>query len=112
MFGDRPAKMKWPRSQRFVLSERGLSAEQAYREVIVAARSQEGRDAFDAARLQWAASLGLEPDDGLYLAEVREGATQLPRIVEALQTCGKTKSDAISAVERLVEAGFVIAQTA
>lgn len=74
---------------------------------IVASRSAEGRAAFDAARASWAAELRIQPDDGLYLSEIRGGAVTLGQLVEALDSCGKTRKDAIAAVERLVDAGLV-----
>ena len=112
MLGDRTPKMRWPRAQRFVLSPRGIDAERRYRESIVASRGTEGRTSFDAARAEWARSLQLQPDDGLYLGEVSSGPIGLGQLVSALESCGKTRRDAISAVERLVDAGLVSAVTA
>lgn len=107
MIDERPPKMRWPRSQRFTLSPTGAEAERSYRELIVASRSTSGRASFDAARTEWAKALSLQPDDGLYLAEVAAGPIGLSKIIEALETCGKTKKDAITAVERLVDAGLI-----
>ena len=106
-FDERPARLRWPRSQRFVLSPRGVEAETQYRELIVASRSSGGRASFDQARAAWAATYQLQPDDGLYLAEVGAGPTNLPKLIAALETCGKTRPDAIAALERLVDAGFI-----
>lgn len=78
---------------------------------IIASRTAEGRASFDAARASWAAEFHVQPDDGLYLAEIRGGAVTLGQIVEALETAGKTRKDAIAAVERLVDAGLVDAST-
>lgn len=108
MLSDRPEKARWPRSQKFTLSPKGREVELAYRETIVAARSDTtGRDSFDAARARWAQQNGLQPDDGLYLGEVASAPVSLPRLVEALETCGKSKPDAVAAIGRLVDAGFV-----
>ncbi len=99
--------MRWPRSQRFTLSARGVEAEASYRDLIVASRAQDGRASFDEARARWAGNYKLEADDGLYLAEVRDGPINLPHIITALESCGKRRPDAISALERLVDAGFI-----
>jgi hypothetical protein len=106
-FGERPAKLRWPRSQKFVLSARGVEAETSYRELIVASRDGAGRASFDQARATWAGNYQLEADDGLYLAEVKAGAANLPKLIAALETCGKTRPDAIAAIERLVDQGFL-----
>jgi hypothetical protein len=104
---ERPPKLRWPRSHRFALSERGRTAELEYREKIVTARAEPGRASFDAARTAWAASHGLNVDDGLYLAELAGGPVTLPQIVAALETCGKNRVDAIAALERLADAGMI-----
>ena len=107
MLGDRPTRMRWPRAQRFILSPQGVEAERSYRESIVASRATEGRTSFDAARSQWASAHRVQPDDGLYLGEVSAGPIGLGQLVEALESCGKTRKDAIAAVERLVDAGLI-----
>ncbi len=104
---DRPPKMRWPRAQRFSLSTQGSAAETAYREQIVASRQTMGRASFDAARVAWAATHGLQVDDGLYLAEVASGPVSLPQIVGSLESCGKSRTDAIAALERLADAGML-----
>lgn len=106
-FDERPAKLRWPRSQKFALSQRGTEAESQYRELIVASREAAGRAAFDQARATWASTYSLEADDGLYLAEVKAGAATMPKLIAALETCGKTRPDAIKAIERLVDAGYI-----
>lgn len=104
---DPSPKRRWPRSERFTLSAKGDEAETAYRSTIVASRAQEGRASYDAARAAWAASFRVEPDDGLYLGEIRSGPTSLERLVEALETCGKTRKEALAALERLFDAGLI-----
>src|SRR5438132_1508215 len=103
MLDDIPPRRRWPRSQRFTLSEKGTAAELAYRSTIVESRSTEGRKSFDAAREAWAKGLGIQPDDGLYLGEVRTGPVTLEHIVESIESCGKTKKDAFAAIERLID---------
>lgn len=107
MIDDIPKKRRWPRSQRFLLSPKGQEAEQLYRSVIVSARDTGGRASFDEARKSWADTHKVQPDDGLYLGEVSSGPKALEQLVAALDDCGKTKADAIDALERLCDAGLV-----
>ena len=107
MLNDPTPKRRWRRAQRFELSEQGADAEARYRACIVAAREEGGRASFDAARLQWAAAQGLQPDDGAYLAELRAQPQTVPDLVVALESSGKTPSDALAAVGRLYDAGLL-----
>ncbi|MBI2891970.1 MAG: hypothetical protein HYY06_00345 [Deltaproteobacteria bacterium] len=109
MFQDPPSPRRWPRSQQFKLSERGTAAESSYRSTIIASRTEEGRASYDSARLAWAESFHLQPDDGLYLGEVREGPIRMEQIVDALLTSGKSRKDAVSALERLFDEGMIFA---
>jgi hypothetical protein len=104
MLQDPSPRRRWPRSQLFSLSAKGTDAEARYRTTIIASRAQEGRASFDAARSAWAAAFRVQPDDGLYLGEARSGPIKLEQLVEALETCGKTRKDAVAALERLVDA--------
>jgi hypothetical protein len=104
---ERPPKLRWPRSQRFLLSPRGGEAEASYRNMIVASRAQEGRASFDAARASWAGTYSVEADDGLYLAEIAAKPLNLTQLTEALEVCGKTRPDAINALGRLFDAGLI-----
>lgn len=110
MLQDPPPRRRWPRSQRFILSEKGVTAEADYRSTIIASRDDaaRGRDAFDAARTEWARTWGVQTDDGLYLGEVKAGPKTLEQLVTALETCDKTKQDAIEAVGRTFDAGLLI----
>jgi hypothetical protein len=92
----------------FSLTPAGRIAEASYRSQIVTSRARAGRASYDAARSAWATSLALEPDDGAYLGELRRGAKKLVWITEALAVCGKKRVDAISALERLLDAGLVM----
>lgn len=85
--------------------------EAAYRAGIVAARAQPGRRAFDAARTAWATPLDLQPDDGVYLVQLRSGTASLKELVEALADCGMRQADAVAALGRLVDAGLVEADS-
>jgi hypothetical protein len=102
-----PRKLRWPRSHRFSLSERGRTAEVEYREKIVSSRAEPGRASFDSARSAWATAHGLNADDGLYLAELATGPITFAQIVTALESCGKNRGDAIAALERLADAGMI-----
>ena len=99
--------MRFRARQRFRLEALGRSAEASYRSQIVASRTLPGRESYDAARAAWAAALSLQPDDGMYLGELRPGPTTLAAIIEALAQCGKSRADAVTAMGRLVDAGFV-----
>ncbi len=109
LLDDRPAKRRWPRSQKFILSEKGITAEADYRAVIVTSRSNDAgaRESFDAARTGWARTWGVETDDGLYLCEVSSGPKTLEQLVTALESCDKTKTDALAALGRTFDAGLV-----
>ena len=107
MLQDPSPRRRWPRSQRFALTDKGRDAEASYRSSIVSSRSQEGRASFDAARSTWAESFRLLPDDGLYLGEVAGGPINLEQIVKALEACGKTREDALTALGRLFDADLI-----
>jgi hypothetical protein len=107
MLQDPSPRRRWPRSQQFTLTDKGREAEASYRSSIVSSRTQEGRASFDAARSTWAKSFRLLPDDGLYLGELADGPINLGKIVEALQACDKTRQDALTALERLFDAGLI-----
>jgi hypothetical protein len=104
---DAKTPRNWPRTQRFVLSPAGSEAEAEYRSCIVASRTEQGRAAYDAAHFWRAAEYALQPDDALYLGEARTGPISIAEVVDSLDSCGKTKRDALFAIERLVERGFV-----
>lgn len=104
---DRPARLSWPRTHKFSLSPEGVEAESSYRECVVVSRAENGRASFDAARTLWAEKLSLDVDDGLYLAEIGNGPVNLAKIIEALDACGKSRADAIRALERLMARGMV-----
>ncbi len=104
---DNAPRQRWPRSQHFRLTEKGIEAEAQYREMIAAARDGQGRFSYDAARAAWALPLKLEPSDGLCLGELQTEPRTLPEIVLALEPCGSTKQEVRAAVERLVDGGFL-----
>jgi hypothetical protein len=103
------ARPRFRTRDRFALAPEGRKAEAAYRALIVAARKDPARGAFDAARAAWADALALAPDDGVYLGELRGRDASLVEIAQALLPCGLKRVDATAALERLVDAGLVTA---
>lgn len=109
---DVPAKHRWPRAQRFSLSTLGVEAEERYRGTIGDARAEGGRASFELARGQWAKAHGIQPEDGVYLGEVRSGPMNLAALVTAVDACGHTRSDVLAALGRLVDAGLLLTASA
>ncbi len=101
--------MRFHSRQKFSLAPRGRRAEASYRSLSVASRKEPGGPAFDSARSAWAISMNLQPDDGLYLGELRDRSANLSEMTEALDVCGKTRADATTTLGRLVDAGLVSA---
>jgi hypothetical protein len=97
---------RWPRGQRFRLTEAGLAAETAHAEAIRDARAQ-GRNALDGAQRRWSEPLGLEPGDGVVLCELKPGRLSLADVAGALENCGSSRGDVKEAVDRLVDRGLV-----
>jgi hypothetical protein len=97
---------RWPRGQKFALSQAGLTAEAAYREAVQGARSQ-GRAALEVAQRSWAAPLRVEPGDGVVLGELRGGRKSIAELARGLEGCGTTANEVKAAVDRLADAGLV-----
>lgn len=97
---------RWPRGQKFALSERGIVAEASYRDVVAAARSS-GRSALELAQQQWAVPLGVAPQDGVLLAQLRGGKRSIAEVARLLEDCGTTAADVKSAIDRLTDALLV-----
>lgn len=103
---DRP-RLKWPRSQRFILSPSGRGAFQSWQEALAAAQGQ-GKTAFDSAQQAWAKSAGVQPDDVTVLSELADSqGKRLEDVVAALQDVGASREQVKSAVERLYSAQLV-----
>jgi hypothetical protein len=100
------AGKRWPRGQKFSLSPAGVSAEAAYREVVVTARAQ-GRGTLEAAERAWAEPLHLQPGDGVVLGELRGGKKSIADIARGLEDCGTTPTEVKSAIDRLSEGALV-----
>ena len=97
---------RWPRGQRFALTAAGVSAEEALAAAVREARAQ-GRTALETAQLGWAGPLGLQPADGVVLAQLRQGRQSLADVAEALADCGLTRADVKLAMDRLVDRALV-----
>jgi hypothetical protein len=100
------AGKRWPRGQKFAMSERGSSAESAYRDAGQTARAQ-GRAALDAAQRAWAEPLQVDPIDGVVLGELRGGKRSIAEIARTLEDCGMTAAEVKTAIDRLTDAGLV-----
>jgi hypothetical protein len=100
-------KVRYGRTQKFRLSTKGLEAKVAYSRMIEAAKEGTGRAQFDAARASWGASLGLAPEDGLFLVEFGEGERTVAEASRNLEGCGTTAKEVKAAVERLLKSGML-----
>ncbi|MGC3996639.1 MAG: hypothetical protein QM767_03545 [Anaeromyxobacter sp.] len=97
---------RWPRGQKFTVSEAGTTADEAYRAAVQEARGV-GRGALDAALAAWAAPLGVAAGDGVLLAELRAKPRGLADLARSLEDAGASPTEIRAAVDRLVKAGLV-----
>jgi hypothetical protein len=97
---------RFPRGQKFTLSAAGKAAEEAYRAVVMAARST-GRSALDAAVAAWSSPLRVAPGDGVLLGELRGKPRGLSELSEGLDAAGIAPGEVRAAVGRLVAAGLL-----
>jgi hypothetical protein len=100
------AGKRWPRGQKFSLSQNGIAAEAAYREVVVTARAQ-GRAVLESAERVWAEPLQLKAGDGVVMGELRNGKKSIADVARALEDCGTTQAEVKAAIDRLSDAGLV-----
>jgi hypothetical protein len=103
---NRDAPKRWPRGQKFTLTERGATAEADYRSTVAESRSS-GRAVLDGALAAWAEPRGVAPKDGIVLAELRAGKSGVPQLVGSLETAGFAPDEVRAAIERLVAASMV-----
>jgi hypothetical protein len=108
MLDEKPAAppKRWPRGQKFTVSDAGLEAEEAYRATVGAARSS-GRPALEAALAAWAGPHNLSPGDGVVLSELRGKRLGVPDLCRSLEAAGIEPAEVRAAVDRLVAAGVV-----
>jgi hypothetical protein len=97
---------RWPRGQKFTVSDAGLEVEESYRATVTAARSS-GRPALEAALAAWSEPRGLSPGDGIVLSELRGKRLGLPDLCRGLEAAGIEPDEVRAAVGRLVTAGAV-----
>jgi len=100
------APKRWPRGQKFTLSEAGLAAEALHREAVSQARAS-GRSALDSALAGWSSPLGIAPGDGVVLVELRAGKKGLNELGRALEATGLEPAELKASVDRLFVAGLV-----
>ena len=97
---------RWPRGQKFTVSDAGVEVEESYRAMIGAARTS-GRSALEAALAAWAGPRGLSPGDGVVLAELRGKRLGLQDLCRGLEAAGIPPDEVRAAIGRLVAAGAV-----
>ncbi len=97
---------RWPRGQKFSVSSSGAAAEEAYRSAVLGARAS-GRATLDAALATWAAPRGLQPADGVILAELAGKRLGLSDLCARLEDAGIAPEDVRAGISRLVAAGIV-----
>jgi hypothetical protein len=67
----------------------------------------DGRTAFDAIRVEWAKSFGVEPEDGLLVSELAGPPLRLEDLLKSLEDTGTSRDQVKSALERLHTSGLV-----
>lgn len=107
MSDPKPERIRYGRSQKFRLSEKGNEAVQAYEATIAAARRGQGRSEFDAARKAWSTPRGLAPEDAQYLVEFGVAGRTLKETADALRDCGTTPGEVKDATDRLLGFGML-----
>jgi hypothetical protein len=95
-------KVKYSRSQKFRLSEKGAEAMKAYEVTIAEARTGNGRAEFEAARKAWGTPRGLTADDAPFLVEFGTAGRTLKETADALASCGTTTKQVKDAADRLL----------
>lgn len=101
-----PGTKRWPRGQKFTVSDTGLELDEAYRAAVTHARAS-GRAALDSALAGWAGPRGLAPGDGVVLAELKGKRLGLPDLCRNLDSSGIAPDEVRAALGRLVAAGAV-----
>jgi hypothetical protein len=103
---ERKGPKRWPRGQKFSLTDSGLTAEAEYRATVTEMRSS-GRSVLDGALAAWATPRGVAPKDGVVLGELRDGKSGVNDLVRGLEPAGFAPDDVRSAIERLVAAALL-----
>ena len=103
---ERKGPKRWPRGQKFSLTEIGLSAEAEYRATVTEMRSS-GRSVLDGALAAWATPRGVAPKDGVVLVEFRDGKAGVTDLLRELEPAGFAPDEVRAALERLVAAALL-----
>jgi hypothetical protein len=103
---ERKGPKRWPRGQKFALTENGLSAEAAYRTAVTEMRGS-GRSVLDGALAAWATPLGVAPKDGVVLEQLRGGKSGVSDVLRELEPAGFQPDEVRAAIERLVAAQMI-----
>jgi hypothetical protein len=103
---DRKGPKRWPRGQKFSLTESGTTAEAEYRATVTEMRTS-GRSLLDGALAAWAAPRGVTPKDGVILGELRTGRSAMPDLFRDLEPAGFAPDEIRGAIERLVGAALL-----
>jgi len=97
---------RWPRGQKFALSQGGRDAHEAHRAAVASARGL-SRSALEAALAAWAEPRQVQPGDGVVLGELRDRPRGLPEVTRGLESAGSSAAEVRAALGRLVAAGLV-----
>ncbi|HSM93882.1 MAG TPA: hypothetical protein VLT47_13450 [Anaeromyxobacteraceae bacterium] len=103
---ERKGPKRWPRGQRFALTDTGTSAEADYRTAVAESRAS-GRAVLEGALAAWAEPKGVAPKDGVVLGELRSGRSAMTELVRELEPAGFAPDDVRAAIERLVAAALL-----
>src|SRR5512133_4205520 len=103
---DRKGPKRWPRGQKFTLTEIGAVAEADYRNTVAESRSS-GRAFLDGALAAWAEPRGVSPKDGVVLGELRSARNGMADLFKELESSGFAPDDVRAAIERLVAAALL-----
>jgi hypothetical protein len=66
----------------------------------------------ETAERNWAAPLGIQPNDGVILGELRSGRRSIAELARDLESCGVTATEVKVVVDRLCEAQLAEPQPA
>ena len=97
----RPKKRRNARA-RYQLTELGETALAAYRGRVTDAQTH-GRDALEAAQLDWATANGVESGDALLLDELDGQPQTILELTRSLDTCGVKRPTVEAGIDRLSE---------
>ena len=98
----------WKPRQRFLVTDEGRAAVERYREAMRSAQAAEdARRELEAAKEQWAGSLGLRPMDGILLEDLAAGRLSLAELQPTLEACNVSLREARGTLDRLIAARLI-----